>query len=281
MRDLRNQYPFRGDEEIDLTEAMRLMDQHAGHGRARAPARAHAVRRRHRRHRRGEARASCSATRRRETLDQLKQFLEILEEAGYIRKQGQQLGADAARHAQDRPEGARRDLLAAQEATPSASTASATTAAAASAPTTPRPTSSATRSTSHLDKTIMNAHLPRGPARARASCTRTTSRSTARSTLTQTATVMMVDLSWSMALRGSFQAAKKVALALQQPDPHPVHARQPLHHRLLRLRPRAEGRAAAVRALGRVRARHEHAPRADDRAEAAREAQAPAPGRSS
>jgi uncharacterized protein with von Willebrand factor type A (vWA) domain len=32
--------------------------------------------------------------------------------------------------------------------------------------------------------------------------------------LTQTATVMMVDLSWSMALRGSFQAAKKVALAL-------------------------------------------------------------------
>jgi len=33
--------------------------------------------------------------------------------------------------------------------------------------------------------------------------------------LTQTATVLMVDLSWSMALRGSFQAAKKVALALQ------------------------------------------------------------------
>ena len=32
--------------------------------------------------------------------------------------------------------------------------------------------------------------------------------------LTQTATVVMVDLSWSMALRGSFQSAKKVALAL-------------------------------------------------------------------
>jgi uncharacterized protein with von Willebrand factor type A (vWA) domain len=32
--------------------------------------------------------------------------------------------------------------------------------------------------------------------------------------LTQTATVIMLDLSWSMALRGSFQAAKKVALAL-------------------------------------------------------------------
>ena len=33
-------------------------------------------------------------------------------------------------------------------------------------------------------------------------------------TLTQTATVVMLDLSWSMALRGSFQAAKKVAMAL-------------------------------------------------------------------
>jgi uncharacterized protein with von Willebrand factor type A (vWA) domain len=33
--------------------------------------------------------------------------------------------------------------------------------------------------------------------------------------VTQTATVLMVDLSWSMALRGSFQSAKKVALALQ------------------------------------------------------------------
>ena len=32
--------------------------------------------------------------------------------------------------------------------------------------------------------------------------------------ITTTATVMLVDLSWSMALRGSFQAAKKVALAL-------------------------------------------------------------------
>ncbi|MEM7098013.1 MAG: VWA domain-containing protein [Pseudomonadota bacterium] len=33
-------------------------------------------------------------------------------------------------------------------------------------------------------------------------------------TITSTATAMLVDLSWSMALRGSFQAAKKVAIAL-------------------------------------------------------------------
>lgn len=35
-------------------------------------------------------------------------------------------------------------------------------------------------------------------------------------TISRTATVLMVDLSWSMALRGSFQSAKKVALALHQ-----------------------------------------------------------------
>ena len=34
--------------------------------------------------------------------------------------------------------------------------------------------------------------------------------------ITSTATAMLVDLSWSMALRGSFQAAKRVALALHQ-----------------------------------------------------------------
>jgi uncharacterized protein with von Willebrand factor type A (vWA) domain len=32
--------------------------------------------------------------------------------------------------------------------------------------------------------------------------------------ITSSATAMLVDLSWSMALRGSFQAAKKVAMAL-------------------------------------------------------------------
>src|SRR5581483_276165 len=30
MRDMRNQYPFRGDEELDLSQAMRLMDQMQG-----------------------------------------------------------------------------------------------------------------------------------------------------------------------------------------------------------------------------------------------------------
>ena len=44
-RDMRNQYPFRGDEELDLAEADAPDGPDAGHGRTRAPARANAVRR--------------------------------------------------------------------------------------------------------------------------------------------------------------------------------------------------------------------------------------------
>ena len=83
----------------------------------------------------------------RETLEQLKKFLEILEEAGYIRDEGQRLRADAARHPQDRPEGARRDLPAAQEGQARQARGPRVRAAAATAPTTRRSTSSATRST--------------------------------------------------------------------------------------------------------------------------------------
>ena len=66
----------------------------------------------------------------------------------------------------------------------------------------------------HLQRTIMNAierDGPHSPVKLEPG-----DFEIYRSELvTQTATVMMVDLSWSMALRGSFQAAKKVALALQ------------------------------------------------------------------
>ncbi len=154
-----------------------------------------------------------------ETLDQLKQFLEVLEEAGYIRKKGNnweltprgtrkigqkalgeiyaQLKKDSpgkhevrdARHrrrAHRRHEGLR----------------------------VRRPVPPASAEHDHeLD-------AARGRPAAGAAAARTTSRSTAAEQLTQTHTVMMVDLSWSMALRGSFQAAKKVAHGAEQPDQH-------------------------------------------------------------
>lgn len=65
----------------------------------------------------------------------------------------------------------------------------------------------------HMSRTIRNAldrEGPGAPVRLK-----TDDFEIYRSELiTQTATVLMVDLSWSMALRGSFQSAKKVAMAL-------------------------------------------------------------------
>ena len=64
-----------------------------------------------------------------------------------------------------------------------------------------------------LDKTIMNALQREGPG-VPVNIEPADFEIYRSEELTQTTTVMMVDLSWSMALRGSFQAAKKVALAL-------------------------------------------------------------------
>jgi uncharacterized protein with von Willebrand factor type A (vWA) domain len=65
----------------------------------------------------------------------------------------------------------------------------------------------------HLGETIMRSVFREGPS-VPAKLSKDDFVVYKSEQLTQTATVMMVDLSWSMALRGSFQAAKKVALAL-------------------------------------------------------------------
>ncbi len=65
----------------------------------------------------------------------------------------------------------------------------------------------------HMPRTIRNALDREGPGSP--VNLRTEDFEIYRSELiTETATVLMVDLSWSMALRGSFQSAKKVAMAL-------------------------------------------------------------------
>jgi uncharacterized protein with von Willebrand factor type A (vWA) domain len=65
----------------------------------------------------------------------------------------------------------------------------------------------------HLQKTIMNS-LQREGTQPPVKLAAEDFEVYRSEQLSQTATVVMVDLSWSMALRGSFQAAKKVALAL-------------------------------------------------------------------
>ncbi|MCB1647498.1 MAG: hypothetical protein KDI36_18695, partial [Pseudomonadales bacterium] len=65
----------------------------------------------------------------------------------------------------------------------------------------------------HMPRTIRNAINRNGPG-APVRLTPDDFEIYRSELITQTATVLMVDLSWSMALRGSFQSAKKVAMAL-------------------------------------------------------------------
>lgn len=211
MRDMRNQYPFRGDEELDLNEAMRLMDRMQSMDD---------LERQLERTQYGGDIDDIDEEKLREllgeeasdTLDQLKKFLEILEESGYIRRKGSnweltprgtrkigqralgeiysQLKKDSfGKHAvRDNGRGGERadDTKKYEFGDPF-----------------------------HLalDKTIMNSLQREGPTLP-VRLHKDDFEVYRSELLTQTATVMMVDLSWSMALRGSFQAAKKVALAL-------------------------------------------------------------------
>ena len=211
MRDMRNQYPFRGDEEIDLNEAMSLMDRMQSMDE---------LERQLERTQYGgdvedideEKLRELLGDEAAETLDQLKKFLEILEEQGYLRRKGNsyeltprgtrkigqkalgeiysQLKNDSfGKHAvRDNGRGGERadDTKKYEFGDPF-----------------------------HLalDKTIMNSLQREGPSLP-VRLDKDDFEVYRSEELTQTATVMMVDLSWSMALRGSFQAAKKVALAL-------------------------------------------------------------------
>ncbi len=211
MRDHGNQYPFRGDEQLDLDAAMELMRHMQSIDE---------VERQLERTQYGGDLDDIDADQledllgpeARETLDELRKFLEILEEAGYIRKKGSgweltprgtrkigqralvelyaQLKADSfGKHEvhENGFGGERTDDTKLYEF----------------------------GDPFHLDikRTVMNSLHREG--RGMPINLRPDDFEVARSELvTQTATVIMLDLSWSMALRGSFQAAKKVALAL-------------------------------------------------------------------
>jgi uncharacterized protein with von Willebrand factor type A (vWA) domain len=209
--DLENQYPFRGDEGLDLLQAMKLMEnlqdmddlekqlektQYGGNLDEIDEQKLQELL--------GEEAS--------ETLKQLKDFLEILEEAGYIRRKGNQweltprgvrkIGEKAlgeiyaqlkksnyGKHQQrDNGQGGER--------------ADETKAYEFGDP-----------FHLHLEETIMNGIAREGP-QVPVRLQKDDFQIYKSETLTTTATVLMLDLSWSMALRGSFQAAKKVALAL-------------------------------------------------------------------
>ncbi len=205
-------YPFRGDEEIDLQAAMRLMDEmHNIDDLERDLERAQYT---------GEL-DQVDLDQLREllgddavdTFEELKQLLEVLEDAGYIRREGDEW--------QLTPRGTRMiGQNALQEIYRQLKKQGIGN----------HPTPEQGRQGERLDdskpyefgdpfqldmrETIMNA-LERGGAGSPVSLHPDDFEVYRTEMVTTTTTVLMVDLSWSMALRGSFQAAKKVALALQ------------------------------------------------------------------
>ncbi len=210
-RDMSNQYPFRGDEELDLQAAMELMKQMQSIDE---------LERQLERTQYGGEIDEIDADKleellgpeARDTLDELKKFIKILEDAGYIRKKGSgwELTPRGTRKIGQRALGEifsqmKKDTMGRHETHDSGQGGE---------------NSFITKPYEfgdpfHLDiqKTIMNSMqregvgLPINLEPQDFEVQRT-------ELLTQSATVIMLDLSWSMALRGSFQAAKKVALAL-------------------------------------------------------------------
>jgi len=211
MRDLRNQYPFRGDEELDLQSAMNLMDQMQSIDE---------LERQLERTQYGgeiddidaEKLEEILGPEARDTLDQLKDFLEILEKAGYIRKKGNQWELT--------PRGTRKigqralvEIYKQLKADSFGKHEIRDTGSGGERTDTTKKYEFGDPFLLDIQKTIMNSMYREGPGTPihlkpdDFEVERT-------ELLTQTSTVIMLDLSWSMALRGSFQAAKKVALAL-------------------------------------------------------------------
>ena len=211
-RDQSNSYPFRGDQEVDLQAAMDLMGEmqdidalERGLERAQYTGELDQVD--------TEALRELLGDDAVESFDELKQLLEVLEQAGYIRREGNEwqltprgtrmIGQNALTeiYRQLKKQGIGNHPL----------------------PESGRHGERLDESKPyefgdpfHLDmrKTIMNA-VEREGSGSPVHLSPDDFEIYRSELMTTTTTVLMVDLSWSMALRGSFQAAKKVALALQ------------------------------------------------------------------
>jgi uncharacterized protein with von Willebrand factor type A (vWA) domain len=210
--ELQNQYPFRGDEELDLLQAMRLMDNLQGLDdlerqleRIQYGGNLDDIDEERLRELLGEEAA--------ENLRQLKQLLEILEEAGYIRRKGKtweltprgvrKIGEKALGEIYSQLKKSGYGKHPQRERGPGGERADDTKQYEFGDP-----------FHLHLGETVMNAVFREGP-QVPVRLDKEDFQVYRSEALTTTATVMMLDLSWSMALRGSFQSAKKVALALQ------------------------------------------------------------------
>ena len=256
--------PFGGDEPLGLEGALAQIARLAGDGPAGGRAVGRRVARRPRRDR--PRRGPRSARRRGRPRPRRARRPGPSARGGRLPDPRRRApGADAARQPADRPEGPRRPVRPPPARCVRRPSDRSRRAGEGSARRRPSRTSSATRSTSTCAATLFNAlareenapaarRAPRRPRRPPAPADFEVYRT---EQLTRTSTVLLVDMSRSMLLRGCFLAAKKVAVALdtlirtQYPRDHlsvigfAYYARE--------IRPGAAGRAD----LARLRVRHE------------------------
>ena len=212
MRSLRSQYPFRGYEGLDIAEAMRLMDF--------MQALDQLERQLERVDYDGDIDEIDPENVRRllgeeakESLLQIRRFLQSLEDAGYIRRKGgdweltpralRKIGEKALSEIYAQLKLSQQGRHQARDAGYGGERADDTKRYEFGDP-----------MHLHLGKTIMNSLMRGTETGLPVRLDKDDLEVYRTEQLSQTATVVMVDLSWSMALRGSFQAAKKVALAL-------------------------------------------------------------------
>jgi Uncharacterized protein with a von Willebrand factor type A (vWA) domain len=210
-QDMQNQYPFRGDEELDLLQAMGLMGNLQNMDE---------LEKQLERTQYGGSLDEIDEEKLREVLgdeageqlQQLKDFLQALEDAGYIRRKGnsweltprgvKKIGEKALGEIYTQLKKSNYGKHPQREKGLGGERADETKAYEFGDP-----------FHLHLGETIMNGIFREGPS-VPVNLAREDFQIYRSEQLTTTATVLMLDLSWSMALRGSFQAAKKVALAL-------------------------------------------------------------------
>jgi uncharacterized protein with von Willebrand factor type A (vWA) domain len=205
-------YPFRGDEDLDLAAAMELMKNMQEIDE---------LERQIERTQFGgdlddidlDKLEDLLGEEAKETIEQLKQMLEILEDAGYVRRKGDDDWELTPRGTRKIGHRALVELYAQLKNDSLGKHETHETGHGGERIDDTKPYEFG--DPFHLDirKTIMNSVYRNGPGLPVTLLPQDFE--VARSeTTTQTATVIMLDLSWSMALKGNFQAAKKVALAL-------------------------------------------------------------------
>jgi uncharacterized protein with von Willebrand factor type A (vWA) domain len=210
-QEMQNQYPFRGDEDLDLLQAMGLMGNLQDMDE---------LEKQLERTQYGGSLDEIDEEKLREVLgdeageqlEQLKDFLQALEDAGYIRRKGnsweltprgvKKIGEKALGEIYTQLKKSNFGKHPQREQGLGGERADETKAYEFGDP-----------FHLHLGETIMNGIFREGP-QVPVNLAREDFQVYRSEQLTTTATVLMLDLSWSMALRGSFQAAKKVALAL-------------------------------------------------------------------